>query len=136
MSYCRCEHPRENDRRPGNCRKCGVRLNPLWLSSDETLAAFQAEVAKLPGVTPGILIDSHRGERAGRGIYGLAYLGRDNCKEGQAEGSDGLNYAYFDWLNDRRGGIEEIDPDLLDAAHHAAGMYAAFERRRRRLGRQ
>jgi hypothetical protein len=132
MSNCRCQSPRLNDRRAGFCRRCGQRLNPRWLSSDETLAAFQTEVARLPGVTPGILIDSHRRERAGRDEFGLRYLGRDNCAEGLEEAADLLNYAFFQWLNDRRAGVEEIDPDLLDAAHHAALAYAALERKRRK----
>jgi hypothetical protein len=132
MSNCRCQSPRLNDRRAGFCRRCGNRLSPRWLSSDETLAAFQTEVARLPGVTPGILIDSHRRERAGRDEFGLKYLGRDNPAEGLEEASDLLNYAFFDWLNDRRTGVEEIDPDLLDAAHHAALAYAALERKRRK----
>jgi hypothetical protein len=132
MSNCRCQSPRLNDRRAGFCRRCGNRLSPRWLSSDETLAAFQTEVARLPGVTPGILIDSHRRERAGRDEFGLKYLGRDNCAEGLEEAADLLNYAFFTWLNDRRAGVEEIDPDLLDAAHHAALAYAALERKRRK----
>jgi hypothetical protein len=132
MSNCRCQSPRLNDRRAGFCRRCGNRLSPRWLSSDETLAAFQTEVARLPGVTPGILIDSHRRERAGRDEFGLKYLGRDNCAEGLEEAADLLNYAFFQWLNDRRAGVEEIDPDLLDAAHHAALAYAALERKRRK----
>jgi hypothetical protein len=130
--FCRCERPRLNDRRPGYCRSCGIGLNPKWLSGDETLAEFQKEVARLPGVTPGILIDSHRRERAGRYEFGLRYIGRDNCAEGLEEASDLLNYAFFDWLNDRRAGTEEIDPDLLEAAHHAALAYAALERKRRK----
>jgi hypothetical protein len=135
MSKCRCETPRENDRRPGYCRRCGKGLNPCWISSDDTLAAFQSEVAKLPGVTPGILIDSHRRERAGRVEFGLKYLGRDNDAEAQEEYADGLIYAHLSRLNDIRNGVNELDPDLLDAAHHAALAYAAIERRRRRLGR-
>jgi len=131
-----CQGPncRENDRRPGWCRRCGLKLDPRILSTDETLAAFQKEVAKLPGVTPGILIDSHRRERAGRKEFGLKYLGRCNPTEGLEEAADGLNYAFFDWLNDRRAGVEEIDSDLLDAAHHFALAYAALERKRRRNG--
>jgi hypothetical protein len=124
-----------NDRRPGYCRRCGVAVDPRWISSDETLAAFQTEIAKLPGVTPGILIDSHRRERAGRVEFGLKYLGRDNDAEAQEEYADGLIYAHLSRLNDIRNGVEELDPDLLDAAHHAALAFAAIERRRRRLGR-
>ena len=131
MSHCRCEHPRENSSRPGWCRRCGVGLSPEWLSNDANLAAFQAEVAKLPSVNAGILIDSHRRERAGRVEFGLKYLGRDNAAEGLEEAADGLNYAYFCWLNDRRAGTEEIDPDLLTAAHHFALAHQALERRRR-----
>jgi hypothetical protein len=133
MSHCRCQSPRLNERRPEYCRTCGVRLNPRWLSNDETLAAFQTEVARLPGVTPGILIDSHRRERAGRVEFGLRYLGRDNDAEALEEYADGLIYAHLSRLNDIRAGIEELDPDLLDAAHHAALAYAAIERRRRRM---
>jgi hypothetical protein len=133
MSNCRCQSPRLNDRRAGFCRRCGNRLSSRWLSSDETLAAFQTEVARLPGVTPGILIDSHRRERAGRDEFGLKYLGRDNDAEAQEEYADGLIYAHLSRLNDIRAGVEELDPDLLDAAHHAALAYAAIERRRRRL---
>jgi hypothetical protein len=132
VSHCRCPKPSINERRPDFCRTCGVRHNPRTLSSDDTLAEFQTEVAQFPGVTPGILIDSHRRERAGRREFGLRYLGRANCDEGLEEASDGLNYAFFDWLNDRRAGIEEIDPDLLDAAHHFALAYAALERKRRK----
>jgi hypothetical protein len=132
MSHCRCQSPRLNERRPEYCRTCGVRLDPRWVSNDDTLAAFQTEVARLPGVTPGILIDSHRRERAGRQEFGLRYLGRCNPSEGLEEASDLLNYSFFDWLNDRRAGVEEIDPDLLEAAHHAALAYAALERKRRK----
>jgi hypothetical protein len=132
VNHCRCEHPRENSRRPGWCQRCGKSFDPKWISSDNTLAEFQTEIAKLPGVTPGILIDSHRRERAGRGEFGLRYLGRDNCAEGMEEAVDGLNYSCFTWLNDRRAGVEDIDPDLLDAAHHFALAYAALERKRRK----
>ena len=132
MSHCRCERPSLNERRPDFCRRCGVKHDPRILSSDETLAEFQTEVAKLPGVTPGILIDSLNRERAGRVEFGLKYLGRDNCAEGLEEAADGFNYAFFDWLNDRRAGAREIDPELLTAAHHFALAYAALERKRRR----
>ncbi len=132
MSHCRCARPSMNERRPDFCRRCGVKHDQRILSSDETLAEFQAQVAKLPGVTPGILIDSHRRERAGRVEFGLKYLGRDNCAEGLEEAVDGLNYACFDWLNDRRAGAKEIDPELLTAAYHFALAYAALERKRRR----
>jgi len=93
---------------------------------------FQTAVAKLPGVTPGILVDSHSRERAGKVEFGLQYIGRDNCGEGLEEFADSLNYAFFDWLNDRRAGVDEIDHDLLEAAHHAALAYAALERKRRK----
>jgi hypothetical protein len=131
MSHCRCERPSLNDRRPDFCRRCGVKHSPRILSSDTTLAEFQAEVAKLPGVTPGIFTDSFRRERAGRVEFGLKYLGRDNCAEGLEEAADGFNYACFAWLNDRRAGTEAIDPELLTAAHHFALAHAALERKRR-----
>lgn len=131
MSYCACEHPRENDRRPGYCRRCGVRFNPKWLSSDENLTAFLTRVAQLPEITPAAILHAQRRERAGRKAFGLSYIGRDNDAEGQEEAADGLIYAALSWLNDCRNGTEEIDPDLLDAAHHFAMAHAALERRRK-----
>ena len=133
MNYCQCERPRMG-RNPDFCGRCLIRHDPRVISTDESLAAFQKEVAKLPGVTPGILIDSHRRERAGRREFGLEYLGRDNDAEAQEEYADGFIYAHLSHLNDIRAGATEIDPDLLDAAHHAALAYAALERRRRRWG--
>jgi hypothetical protein len=109
-----------------------VRFSREWISSDETMTAFMVQLAELPGVPPGILIDAHRRERVGRTEYGIQYLGRDNCVEAFAEAADGLVYAHFDWLNDVRRGIPEIDADLLDAAHHFALAYAAMERKRRK----
>jgi hypothetical protein len=102
-----------------------------WISSDETMAEFQTEVAKLPGVTAGLLLDAQRRERAGRGEFGMKYLGRDNIAEAFEEAADFHNYTFFEWLNDRRAGREEIDENLLTAAHHIALAYAALERKRR-----
>jgi len=131
VSHCRCKHPRENDRRPGNCRKCGVRLDPKWLSSDTTMTAFLTRLAELPGVTAPAIIHAQKRERAGRVEFGLNYLGRDNAAEGREEGADGIIYSALSWLNDRRAGTEDIDPNLLDAAHHFALAHQALERRRR-----
>lgn len=95
------------------------------------MGRFYGPVMALPGVGPGIIVQAQARERDGRGEFGLNYLSRSNPEEGQEEAADGLNYAAFDWLCDRRAGIEEIDPDLLDAAHHFALAHAALERRRR-----
>lgn len=129
MSYCRCEHPRLNNRRPDYCRCCGVRHLPASISSDETMGEFFARLADLPGITAPALIHAQQRERAGRKEFGLRYLGRNNAAEGCEEAGDGLVYSALEWLNDRRVGIEDIDPDLLDAAHHFALAHAALERR-------
>ena len=132
MSYCQCEHPRQNDRRPAYCRCCGVQLDPRWVSSDEVMLGFYQRISDFPGVGPHVILAALQRARAGRAHFGLKYLGRDNAAEGQEEAADGVNYCAFEWLNDRREGTEDVDPDLLDAAHHFAQAHAALERRRHR----
>ena len=136
MSFCRCEHPRQNDRRPEYCRKCGVRFDPRTLCSDENLAAFFARLVELPGVEAKVLLQAQQRERAGRGEFGMKYLGRDNDAEALEEYADGLIYAHLSHLNDVRDGATEIDPNLIEAAHHAALAYAAIERRMQRRRKQ
>jgi len=135
MNYCLCVRPKQNPRSTGYCRRCGIRLDPRWISSDETMGQFYKPVMDLPGVRPGTIVQAQARERDGRDLFGLNYLSRSNEEEALEEFSDALNYAAFSWLVDRRAGIEEIDPDLLDAAHHTALAHAAIERRMRRLRR-
>lgn len=131
---CQCEVPEYHGKiRPGYCR-CGGWINPAWVSSDETFEAFFKQIAALPGVTPSMIEHCRQRERAGREEFGLAYLGRNNPLEGQEEGGDGGNYSFFETLKDIRAGEQEIDPDLLDAAHHFALAHAALDRRRARKG--
>jgi hypothetical protein len=129
---CRCEKPRLNRRRPEFCAACSVRLDPRIISSDENATLFFARIASLPGITADALLHAHQREVAGRTEFGLSYIGRDNCAEGKEEAADGVIYSYLDWLNDRRDGSDEIDPDLIDAAHHFALAHAALERKRRK----
>ena len=132
MNGCYCDRPRLNDRRPGYCRRCGQQIDDRWISSDETMAAFFDQLAGLPGITAAALLHGLNRERAGRKEFGFAYLGRDNPAEGQEEAADGLIYCALDWLNDRRAGTEDVDADLIDAAHHFALAHAALERKRRK----
>lgn len=127
--FCHCQHPRLNDRRPEFCRCCGARHLPAAISSDRTMMEWQTRLANLPGVTPDGLLHAIQRERAGRDEFGLLYLTRRNAEEGKQEAADGMNYSFFAWLQDRRNGTEDIDPDLLDAAHHFALAHAALERR-------
>jgi hypothetical protein len=129
---CRCERPRLNRRRPEFCAACSVRLDPRIISSDENLAIFIQRIASLPGVTANALLHAQRRELAGRTEFGLSYIGRDNDAEAQEEYGDGLVYPYLSWLNDRRYGSDEIDPDLVEAAYHSALAHAAVERHRRK----
>lgn len=131
MRYCQCDRPALNERRPEFCRRCGVRHNPLAITSNEAMLEFQTRIASLPGVTAAGLIHAVKREQAGRDQFKLTYLGRDNDAEGMEEFADGLVYPYLSWLNDRRAGRLDIHPDLLDAAHHAALAHAALERRQR-----
>ena len=129
MNYCQCERPRVG-RNPDFCGFCLVRLGPSWVSSDRNLRPFMARVASLPTVTAPALIHAQKREKAGRVEFGLSYIGRNNDTEGREEAADGLIYTYLSWLNDRRAGTEEVDPDLLDAAYHFALAHAALERRK------
>jgi hypothetical protein len=130
MKYCRCDRPRLNDRRPDHCRRCGMRHAPNIQSTDETFAEFFGMLADLPGFSTQSIRQAQEREQAGRFSFGMEYIGRDNCGEGLEEAADGMNYAFFDWLNDRRKGIEDIDPDLLDAVHHFSLAHAALQRKR------
>ena len=129
---CKCEKPRENIRRLNYCRRCGKKFDPRILSNDSNLGRFQGEIALLPGVHFGVLVHPLKRERAGRKEFGMQYVGRDNPAEGLEEAADGFNYAYFSWLNDRRFGPDEIDSDLLHAAHYFAMAYAALERKQKK----
>jgi hypothetical protein len=127
-SFCRCPEPAMNERRPDFCRRCGVRHNPRIVSSDRTMAEFFARLADLPGVNPAAMLEARDRELAGRDTFGLKYLARDNVAEGCEEAADGLIYAALEWLKDRRTGEEDMDPALLDAAHHFALAHAALKR--------
>lgn len=127
MSFCRCHQPSVNERRPDFCRRCGVRHNPRILASDDNLREFFARLAELPGVHGAALLDAKGRANAGKG---MAYIGRDNASEGCQSAADGLIDAAYEWLNDRRAGEEDIDPDLIDAAHHFAQAHAALKRRK------
>ena len=130
MNYCQCERPRAG-RNPDFCGRCLVRHDPAVLSTDKSIVAFLTHVAKLPGSPAAAIKHAQKRERAGRTEFGLDYIGRGNAAEGCEEAADGINYAFFEWLNDRRAGTDDIDPNLLDAAHHFAQAHAALERRRR-----
>jgi hypothetical protein len=129
---CRCDKPRENPRRTGYCRRCGNSLGRKWQSTDENMTAFLRRLASLPGVTAEAILHAQQRERAGREEFGFLYLSRNNDAEGQEEAADLVIYPFLSWLNDRRDGVDEIDLDLLDAAHHAALAHAALQRRRLR----
>jgi hypothetical protein len=129
--YCRCDRPVLNPRRPDFCRRCGVRHDPQAQSNVSTIGEFFAHLSDLPGVGAAALHHAQVREQAGREEFGLSYLGRDNDAEACEEAADGIIYAHLSALNDRRAGIQDIDPDLLDAAHHFALAHAALERRSR-----
>jgi hypothetical protein len=129
MRTCHCSKPVTRHRSPKSCLRCLGEIEDRWLSSDENTAAFLGRVAALPEVTGPALHHAQKRERAGRETFGFAYLSRDNDREGLEEAADGLIYAALSWLCDRRTGREDIDPDLLDAAHHFALAHAALERR-------
>jgi hypothetical protein len=126
-SFCRCPQPRRNDRRPDFCRRCGVRHNPRIVSSDDNIRIFFARLAELPGVNAAALLEARDRVREADGIQ---HIGRENAADGCQSAADGLIDAAYEWLNDRRTGEEDIDPDLIDAAHHFAQAHAALKRRK------
>jgi len=131
---CQCPVPEYlGDIRPGYCW-CGGYVSREWITSDSTFSDFLRQLSPLPGVTGRVVQHSQARERAGRTEFGLEYLSRNNPLEGQEEAADGLNYSFFETLKDIRAGEQEIDPDLLDAAHHFALAHAALDRRRARKG--
>ena len=130
MKYCRCPRPVANPKKSNYCRRCGIRHFPASQSNDETFAEFFGMLADLPGFSSQSIRQAQERERLGRDEFGMKYLGRDNCGEGLEEAADGMNYAFFDWLNDRRQGINEIDTDLLEAVHHFSMAHAALQRKR------
>jgi len=130
MNYCQCERPRAG-RNPDFCGYCLIRHNPRIISTDRHMTEFLTELAKQPGPTAPAIRHAQKRERSGRTEFGLSYIGRDNDLEALEEAGDGIAYAYLSWLNDRRAGTDDIDPNLLDAAHHFAQAHAALERRRR-----
>jgi hypothetical protein len=131
---CPCKPPvRSADpRRKGKCAACGLALNPDWLSSDETIAAFFDALAEAtfpafdatgkPMTSPVFerfrRLCEHR-ERAGRTEFGLRYLNRDNVAEAEEEAADLANYAFFRALQHVREGGGLRNARSLRAAFHA-----------------
>lgn len=75
-------------------------------------------------------------EKAGRSVFGLAYLKRDNPREALEEAADAANYFMFDWLQNlqRTGGDEELDLVLTGAWHAFKLHQTALELMRKRRG--
>ena len=131
---CSCPVPTFHSVHANTCGRCRKILDPSIVDSDENLAEFRGYLEPIPQFPVAALEHAYRRLDAGRREFGLEYLSRNNPAEGQQEQADSLNYAFFDWLCQRREGIDEIDPDLLDAAHHSALAHEAFERVRRKRG--
>lgn len=91
------------------------------------MAVFRERLEAIPDMPSGALDHAEARHRVGRKEFGLAYLGRRNCREGQEEGADGLNYSAYHWLKGRRYGIEEINPRLLSAARHFAAAHQELQ---------
>lgn len=132
---CECPVPEPHpNHRYRCCAKCSKVLDPRILDTDDNVAVFYTAIADLPEVPAAAIEHAYQRLVTGRKEFGLEYLSRNNPAEGQEEQADSQNYALFQWLCDRRNGLEEIDPDLLVAAHHSALAHEAFERVRRKRG--
>lgn len=135
MTECACRQPRvsPNSRRNGTCVRCSGRLDPSWVSSDETLAAFLDHLAStIPGWPEAAgSFDAFRRqvqarERAGRETFGFAYLSRDNPAEGLEEAADLAIYAYLDTLKALREGEDDELALALTAARKAWEAHEAL----------
>lgn len=120
MSYCRCQRPRVNDRRPGWCRVCGVQLDRRVLSSDENFAEFFDHLLTSPDVHANFVNHCRAREVAGRDTFGLAYLSRENELEATEEVADYGIYLYLAMLRRKREGREVNWAKALEATRHAA----------------
>lgn len=124
---CRCWLPQRRTYDPGSCQHCGRHIDARYLDSDENFERFAQFLRAVPGLPEAAIAHAHRRLVAGRAEFGLTYLTRDDCREGQEEAADGHNYAFFEWLRDRRHGVEEIHPSLLMAARCFAEAYQHLE---------
>jgi hypothetical protein len=75
-------------------------------------------------------------EKAGRDIFGFAYLTRANTKDAEEEAGDGGNYFIFDSLQEVRenGSDEEIDLVLLGMFYFYKAHQTARRLRAKRHG--
>lgn len=147
---CRCEIPVgfPQQEKADICVKCSKRINSAWTSNDRTIGAFYDRLATILREDPEVLspdvnpawqqfrIEAEARERAGRRRFGHRALGRDNCRDGWEEASDGGNYAFFESLKDIRAdrADENIDLLLLAAKRFFEGYEALANYRRRRDG--
>jgi hypothetical protein len=125
---CQCPVPKVHTVHANKCERCGRFLDPRIIDTDENLAEFRQQLEAIPDFPKEALDHAYRREVAGRKEFGLEYLNRNNPVEGMEEAADGCNYSFYHWLRRRREGVEEIDPNLLEAARHFALAYRALLR--------
>ncbi|MBA2715187.1 MAG: hypothetical protein H0U55_16755 [Rubrobacteraceae bacterium] len=134
MRICQCPKPRPdpNPRRASSCVACGSHFDPAWESNDETVAEFfdryERALPTWPHVPESVRtfrIHCEARERAGRKTFGMAYLDRDNLREGLEEASDLALYVFLDLLKERRAGnLPHYETDVaMQLVHHAAESY-------------
>lgn len=145
MSGCRCANPREADdpRLAGQCIVCG-RIISSSISDEEKaqLSAFydRLEAAMFRDEAPADF-EAFRHEAERRHAEGLdrfgyapdAWRDRDNCEEGRAEESDGVNYIAFDCF--QHGGVEG-DVEIALALEEARHLYLAYRCNRERSAKR
>lgn len=131
MRYCKCERPVESPdpRRLDTCSACGHSFDPAWYANDAAVREFYDRLALAMGGEPSFpyfrqLAEAR--EQAGRPLFGLRYLTRDNVMDGAEEAADGANYALFEMLQQRHHGNDPADDLIYDAARHFALAFAAL----------
>lgn len=131
MRLCECESPVESSdpHTNGSCAKCGASFGAEWYADDATVREFYDRLGLAMGGEPSYphfrLLAEAR-EKAGRPLFGLRYLNRDNVADAAEEAADGANYALFEQLQCKRRGADPADDLILDAARHFALAYAAL----------
>lgn len=135
-NHCHCPKPEPavDPRHQGTCVKCGHSMAPFdqtdenfaafWERIESSYAGWQLPLYEPPDEQQTLRLQTTHREKAGRSIFGYAYLSpeRDNIREAREEISDCLLYLYLETLRNVRDGddpewdvVLEIADDLLSA---------------------
>jgi hypothetical protein len=134
VTGCPCPVPRPRQANPNfphrdrSCQRCGKVIDQRFVSSDSHFQKFFGWLADTPGVEQEFIEHCRVREGSGRGVFGLAYLNKDNPREAMEEACDMAIYCYLHLLRQARDGADTDPAMALEVAQLAGKAWSLLRR--------